>query len=78
MLRTDVFCMRKKVCNRPGCAIDLWDTLTSFLMLKIKCTLKILGFSLLSKSRLLLASLLALFKYLTFYNIFILFFITRL
>jgi len=47
-------------------------------MLKIKYTLKILGFNLLSKDRLLLASLLALFRYLAFYNMFILFFITRL
>jgi len=47
-------------------------------MLKVKCTLKILSFGLLSKSRLPLASLLALFKRLAFYSIFILFFITRL
>jgi len=34
MLRTDVFCIRKKVCNRPGCAINLWDTLYNFNKIK--------------------------------------------
>ena len=58
--------------------VIIFKTLTSFLMLKVKCTLKILSFGLLSKSRLPLASLLALFKRLAFYSIFILFFITRL
>jgi len=47
-------------------------------MLKVKYTLKILSFSLLSKGKLLLASLLALFKCLAFCSMFALFFITRL
>ena len=42
MLRTDVFCIGKKVCNRPGCAIDPWDTLISKKSLVIVKLIKII------------------------------------